>query len=55
MLLVLGGLHEGLAGLIGVDLVGATFGATSTLARALQVLVGVAALWTIRLLAKRWR
>ncbi len=57
ILLVVGGLNWGLAGLFNFDLVAALFGAGSTLARAVYVLVGLAAVYqivTIRAIQRRW-
>lgn len=45
ILLIVGGLNWGLVGLFGFDLVAAIFGAGSTLARAVYVLVGLSAIW----------
>ena len=45
ILLIVGGLNWGLVGLFGFDLVAAIFGAGSTLARAVYVLVGLSAVW----------
>lgn len=47
VLLVIGGLNWGLVGLFDYNLVDSAFGAGSTLARVVYVLVGVAALWTV--------
>jgi len=45
ILLIVGGLNWGLVGLFNWDLVAALFGAGSTLARIVYVLVGVSAIW----------
>jgi uncharacterized membrane protein YuzA (DUF378 family) len=50
ILLIVGGLNWGLVGLFNLDVVAAIFGAGTTLARIVYVLVGVAALWGIYLL-----
>lgn len=50
VLLIVGGLNWGLVGLFSFDLVAAIFGAGTTLARIVYVLVGVSALWGIYLL-----
>ncbi len=50
ILLIVGGLNWGLVGLFDVDLVAAIFGEGSGLARAVYVIVGVAALWGLYLL-----
>lgn len=57
VLLVVGGLNWGLVGLFQFDLVAALFGAGSTLARLVYVLVGLAAAYqvvTIRAIQRRW-
>lgn len=50
ILLVVGGLNCGLVGLFQVDLVAAVFGAGSTLARTVYVLVRLSAQWGLCLL-----
>lgn len=50
ILLIVGGLNWGLVGLFDFDLVAAIFGAGSTLARIVYILVGVSALWGLYLL-----
>ncbi|HYC41981.1 MAG TPA: DUF378 domain-containing protein [Noviherbaspirillum sp.] len=47
LLLVVGGLNWGLVGLFGFDLVATLFGEMSTLSRAVYVLVGLSALYTL--------
>ena len=47
VLVIVGGLNWGLVGLFDFDLVAALFGAGSTLARIVYVLVGVSALWQL--------
>lgn len=57
ILLVVGGLNWGLVGAFNLDLVAALFGAGSTLAHVVYVLVGLAALYqvlTIRAIQRRW-
>ena len=57
ILLVVGGLNWGLVGAFNFDLVAALFGAGSSLARVVYVLVGLAALYqvlTIRAIQRRW-
>ncbi|WP_293860428.1 DUF378 domain-containing protein [uncultured Alsobacter sp.] len=50
ILLIVGGLNWGLVGLFSFDLVAAIFGAGSTLARIVYILVGLSALWGLYLL-----
>ena len=50
ILLIVGGLNWGLVGLFSFDLVAAIFGAGSTLASIVYILVGVSALWGLYLL-----
>ena len=52
ILLIIGGLNWGFVGLFGFDLVAAIFGAMSGLSRAVYVLVGLAALYTIFILPR---
>jgi uncharacterized membrane protein YuzA (DUF378 family) len=47
ILVIVGGLNWGLVGLFNFDLVAAIFGARSTLARIVYVLVGLSALYRI--------
>jgi uncharacterized membrane protein YuzA (DUF378 family) len=47
ILLIVGGLNWGLVGLFNVDLVATLFGAGSTLARIVYLLVGLSALWQL--------
>lgn len=47
LLVIVGGLNWGLVGLLNLDLVAAIFGAGTTLARAVYVLVGASALWQL--------
>ena len=47
VLLIVGGLNWGLAGLAGFDIVAAIFGAMSPLSRIVYGLVGLSALWQI--------
>ncbi len=51
ILMIIGGLNWGLVGLFNVDLVATLFGAGTTLARLVYVLVGLAALWGFALIA----
>jgi len=46
-LVIVGGLNWGLVGLLNWDLVAALFGAGSSLARAVYILVGLSALWRL--------
>jgi uncharacterized membrane protein YuzA (DUF378 family) len=46
-LVIVGGLNWGLVGLLNWDLVAALFGAGSSLARAVYILVGLSALWQL--------
>ena len=52
ILLIIGGLNWGLVGIWNFDLVAWVFGAASTIATIVYILVGVAALWTIYYLSK---
>jgi uncharacterized membrane protein YuzA (DUF378 family) len=47
VLLVVGGLNWGLVGAFNMDLVGSIFGAGSTLANIVYVLVGLSAVWAL--------
>ncbi len=47
LLVIIGGLNWALVGLFSFDLVAAIFGAMSTLARIVYVLVGLSALWML--------
>lgn len=47
VLLIVGGLNWGMVGLTGIDLVAAVFGDMSMLSRAIYVLVGLSALYSI--------
>jgi uncharacterized protein len=47
ILLIVGGLNWGLAGLFSFDLVAAIFGSGSALARLVYILVGLSALWQL--------
>jgi uncharacterized protein len=49
VLLIVGGINWGLVGIAGFDLVAALFGEGSGLSRAVYVLVGLAALYTLYL------
>lgn len=51
-LMIVGGLNWAMVGLFQVDVVATLFGPTSPLARLIDVLVGVAALWGVYLLGK---
>ena len=50
LLLIVGGLNWGLVGLFGFDMVAAIFGSGSTIARAIYVAVGAAAIWGFALM-----
>lgn len=52
VLLIIGGLNWGLVGLFSFDLVATIFGAASTIANVVYVVVGVSALWGIYYLFK---
>jgi uncharacterized membrane protein YuzA (DUF378 family) len=57
VLVIVGGLNWGLVGAFQFDLVAALFGAGSTLARIVYILVGLAAVYqlaTLRSTARRW-
>ena len=47
ILVIVGGLNWGMVGLLDWDLVAALFGAGSTLARIVYILVGVSAIWQL--------
>jgi uncharacterized membrane protein YuzA (DUF378 family) len=47
VLLIIGGLNWGLIGIFGFDLVAQIFGAASTVARVIYILVGLSALWLV--------
>ena len=47
ILVIVGGLNWGLVGLLDWDLVAALFGAGSTLARIVYILVGISAIWQL--------
>ena len=49
LLLIIGGINWGLLGLMGLDLVAKIFGAGTTISQVIYVLVGVSALYSIRL------
>jgi uncharacterized membrane protein YuzA (DUF378 family) len=55
ILLIVGGINWGLVGLFSFDLVATIFGAASSLARLVYVLVGASALWQIVPLARAFR
>ncbi|RYY96327.1 MAG: DUF378 domain-containing protein [Comamonadaceae bacterium] len=50
VLLIVGGLNWGLVGLFDVDLVAMLFGQGTTVARAVYILVGLAAIWGFALM-----
>lgn len=52
ILLIVGGLNWGLVGLWNYDIVATIFGAMTTLAKVVYILVGVSALWGIYYLFK---
>lgn len=51
-LVVIGGINWGLVGLFGFDLVAAIFGNMSVLSRIIYILVGISAVYAIRLIKK---
>ena len=53
ILVIVGGLNWGLVGFFDLDLVATIFGAMSTVARIVYVVIGVAALWTIYYVFKK--
>ena len=55
ILLIIGGINWGLVGLMNLDAVAAAFGAGTTLARIVYVLVGLAGLWAIFLAVRLGR
>ncbi|MBD3379540.1 MAG: DUF378 domain-containing protein [Candidatus Omnitrophica bacterium] len=52
ILVIVGGLNWGLVGILDFDLVAALFGAMSVISRVVYSLVGLAALYSIGILAK---
>jgi uncharacterized membrane protein YuzA (DUF378 family) len=52
VLLIIGGINWGLVGLFNFDLVATIFGSMPTVSRAIYILVGLAALYTIYLMFK---
>lgn len=52
ILVIVGGLNWGLVGALNYDLVAALFGAMSNMSRIVYILVGVAALYSVLILAK---
>lgn len=52
ILVIIGGVNWGLVGLADLDLVAAIFGPGTTLARAVYVVVGLAALYSLSLIPK---
>jgi uncharacterized membrane protein YuzA (DUF378 family) len=53
ILLIIGGLNIGFAGVFGFNILGGIFGNVPALLRVIYVLIGLSALWGIYLLAKR--
>ncbi len=53
VLVIVGGLNWGLVGVAGIDLLAEIFGAGSTLARVVYVLIGLSAVWRLVLLIKK--
>lgn len=53
ILVIVGGLNWGLVGFFDFDLLATIFGAMSTVARIVYVVIGVAALWTIYYVFKK--
>lgn len=53
LLIIIGGLNWGLVGIAGIDLVAEIFGAGSTLARVVYIVIGLSAVWQLVLLIKR--
>lgn|GEM_PF-3607238 len=51
IILIIGGLSLGLVGLLGIDLVARVFGSGSVAARAIYILVGIAALYVLLVMA----
>ncbi len=52
ILLIVGGLNIGFAGVFGFNILGSIFGSVPALLRTIYVLIGLSALWGIYLLAK---
>jgi uncharacterized membrane protein YuzA (DUF378 family) len=52
ILLIIGGLNWALVGIFSFDLVGAIFGAMSTLSRIIYILVGLSAIWLLAICGK---
>jgi uncharacterized membrane protein YuzA (DUF378 family) len=55
ILVIVGGLNWGLVGAFNFDLVAAIFGAMSTIARIVYILVGLSAIYSIIMLGKLGR
>lgn len=52
ILLIIGGLNIGFAGVFGFNVLGGIFGTVGALLRTIYVLIGLSALWAIYMLAK---
>lgn len=52
ILVIVGAVNWGLVGLFGLDLVATIFGSMSVVSRIIYVLIGVAGLWSIRMVSR---
>ena len=52
ILVIIGAINWGLVGLFNFDLVAMLFGTMTALSRIVYIIIGIAGLWSIRLLAK---
>lgn len=52
ILIIVGAVNWGLVGLFGLDLVATIFGSMSMLARIIYVVIGIAGLWSIRIVSR---
>ena len=52
VLVIIGAVNWGLIGIFNFDLVATLFGAMSLISRIVYILVGIAGLWSIRMIAK---
>lgn len=52
VLVIVGAVNWGLIGIFNFDLVATLFGAMSLISRIVYILVGIAGLWSIRMIAK---
>ena len=52
ILVIVGAVNWGLVGLFGLDLVATIFGSMSVVSRIIYVLIGVAGIWSIRMVSR---